>query len=218
MFHKKVNDTTADNEESSTAGLVFQPNDRPTDLSLENFNQEIKKSNKKWWYFGILAVVFIAALTVTLIFVFKKDQPVPDPVDPTIYYNPYVVYESDLFSNTFKLGITPKLRQSFNFPFKDSVNNKLFSNITLIGRDNFKSRQIIRFTFTGDEDSKTAIQENESAHVNDSIKSNPSLLNLGVDTTNNQFSMNITRKETYDQPERLLLSTVNQSLIMMTHY
>jgi hypothetical protein len=150
--------------------------------------------------------------------VFKKDKPVPDPVDPTIYYNPYVVYKSDERSNTYKLGITPRVRQSFNFPFKDSVNNKLFSNITLIGRDGFRSRQIIRFTFTGDEDSKTAFQENESPHVNDSLKSNPSLLKLGVDTTNNQFSMNITRKETYDQPERLLLSTVNQSLVMMTHY
>jgi len=54
---------------------------------------------------GIGILVFIIALTVTLVLVLKKgDDPVTPPVDPTVHYNPYQVLESKPDEMYYKIG------------------------------------------------------------------------------------------------------------------
>lgn len=158
MQHQQLLDST-DNEKTPLAkGNENFTSDKPRDESKELLNTEIKEKKKNWLIYGIGGLVLIAIVTVILVFALKKDNPPsppsppqPTPPDPDIpHYNPYEVIESDPISMSYKLTINPNLKDSFKFPYNDTVNNYRFTNISLNGEANFNQGQTLRFTFRGD--------------------------------------------------------------------
>ena len=107
----------------------------------------------------------------------KPNPPPPSPPDPDIpNFNPYEVYQSDPATMSYKLKINPNLKDSFKFPFNDTLNNFKFTNISLNGNNAFEQGKTLRFTFSGDESSAEEVR----VHKKNLGAAQPQL-NLSVD-------------------------------------
>lgn len=140
----------------------------------------------------------------------KKDPspPTPPGPDPDIpHYNPYEVVTSDPVAMTYKLALNPKEKGKFKFPYNETFNNKQFTTITLQGQNSFSAGKTLRFSFQGG--------NNVTVHKSRSVPSNAAQpqLNLSVDVST-QFNINVTDKNT----KEVILTTMNQSFIMMEHF
>lgn len=87
---------------------------------------------KKYVIIGLITLLVLAGAGVGVYFlIIKKDDPV-DPVDPTVYYDPYEVEATDPATGTYTIKRNTKL--NFDYPYQESTNNKFVDSLQLQGQ------------------------------------------------------------------------------------
>lgn len=174
-----------------------------------------KKKKQRMIIIIISAVAFLAVLGIVLFLVLKNgDEPNP-PNPPDIVYVPYHAYLVNESNNTYRVDRNKDLT-TFPYPFEETANNKFVDSMLLSYRNSLSGFHI---TFDSGnynpfrlESSDPTLLNESAAPFHDDRGFPRSNLSIDIDTGKEFF---FTVK---DQNDQVLMSTVNQTFLMMDHY